>query len=231
MKYKFEDDVGNTFGYLTVQEELSVAGNRQSVRYYKCLCKCGEATLVKPGDLHKGYKRSCGCLQIESASVPPTNKTHGLTGTPPYKAWQGAKERCSVEKRSTYMKYGGRGITMSKEWFDSFDAFWEDMSGTYAEGLSLDRIDVNGNYCKENCRWADNSVQSHNQRKREGKSSTYRGVSLSSNKKVWVSSICKDGEHIYLGRFEDEYIAATAYDNASELIYGDRPNKTIRTTE
>ena len=103
-----------------------------------------------------------------------------------------------------------------------------DMQEGYSNKLTLDRIDVNGNYCKDNCRWATASLQNHNKRKQKGCGSNFIGVVYDKRHKVWYARIrnCKNSEH--LGTFKTQESAALAYDNASELYYGDRPNKTVR---
>ena len=89
-------------------------------------------------------------------------KKHGMLHYPEYKVWIGMRNRCNSKKHKAYSYYGGRGISVSKEW-DSFKTFIEDM-GRRPEGCSLDRIDPNGNYCKENCRWATKIQQANNTR-------------------------------------------------------------------
>ena len=126
-----------------------------------------------------------------------------------------------------YSNYGGRGIKVCDRWTD-VNNFIEDMNTDFMEGLTLDRIDVNLGYEKSNCRWADGSVQSHNRRPYKNTSSYFKGVYFNKAREKWVACIMKDGQRSYLGGFCEEIDAAIAYDNASEIIYGDRPNKTER---
>lgn len=139
-----------------------------------------------------------------------------------YSVWRTMKQRCDNQNSVGYANWGGRGITYCDKW-KTFDGFWEDMQDGYEEGLTLDRIDFNGNYCKENCRWATYTVQLHNKRHRNKHG--YKGISEKNG--TYYANITKYGEYIYLGRYASVEDAATAYDNASYELYGDRPNGTL----
>lgn len=128
------------------------------------------------------------------------NFRHGMRGTKFYMVWADMKKRCSSPKCISYKNYGGRGITYDPEW-NLFINFMKDMLPTYTEGLSLDRIDVNGNYSKENCQWIEWEDQSRNHRKREDNISGVTGVhrAESFNSRVgkayprWVATWCDIG--------------------------------------
>ena len=214
------------FGKLTV---VSFDGfSDRSVPKWTCLCECGNDKIASAYDLLSGRTVSCGCYS--TGRISALNKTHGLSETVGYKAWCGAKDRVFNEKSEYWLDYGGRGIGMCQEWEDSFEAFWRDMGPTWKEGLSLDRIDVNGDYCKENCRWTTMSVQDHNKRKRKNCSSQYIGVTFHTKTCKWEAGISINGKRDYLGCFQLEITAARVYDNRSEELYGDRPNKTSSST-
>lgn len=90
-------------------------------------------------------------------------KTHEMSKTRIYRIWKGMRRRCLNKRDYAYPDYGGRGIVICKEW-DSFEKFYEDMISTYNDNLSIDRIDNDGNYCKENCRWVSRKIQNSNKR-------------------------------------------------------------------
>ena len=214
--------IGKRFTSLLVQAKDEDGSTKNATKYI-CLCDCGNTTSVVAAKLNNGTTKSCGCLRRERTSL--LNKSHGMRSTPTYAAWANMKSRCNEAEDKNY---GERGISYDPDWSD-FNNFLQDM-GEAPEGMSLDRIDVNGNYCKENCRWADQSVQTHNRRKLPMKSeetySEYIGVSWSQTSKKWLSKLTKDGKIVHREYFDSEYYAAIAYDNVSELYYGDRPNKT-----
>jgi hypothetical protein len=127
---------------------------------WECLCDCGKKTFLSVGQLSSGRTISCGCSK-ESYIKTPRNKTHGLYHSPLYIVWKGMKARCLNPKDPRYSRYGGRGIKICLKWID-FKGFYEDMFPGYEKELQIDRVDNNGNYCKENCRWTTAKINCNN---------------------------------------------------------------------
>lgn len=123
-----------------------------------CKCDCGNITSVQSHGLKSGTSKSCGCFKKESMSKIAIKHDKSLSSI--YKIWTSAKGRCLNPKNKSYHRYGARGITISKDWMN-FDNFYRDM-GDHPEGFSLDRIDNDKGYSKENCRWATPKEQSSN---------------------------------------------------------------------
>lgn len=154
---KITDLTGQKFGRLTV---IDLAHTYEMGRAkWNCVCECGGKSTPLGHALRHGRTKSCGCLAKEMSRI--RRLTHGMEKTRQYKIWVGMRNRCRNPKTSYYHIYGGKGITVCKEW-ESFEKFWEDMKEGYSDELSIDRVDSNGNYCKENCRWATPKEQGKN---------------------------------------------------------------------
>lgn len=151
------DLIGQQFGRLTV---ISLAHkDERDQLHWMCKCTCGVEKTVKGGNLQDGNTRSCGCLSRQLVTERST--THGASRSPEYKAWADAKRRCTNPKDKDFPRYGGRGIQFL---FNSFEEFLAHIGTKPHEKLTLDRINVNGDYAPKNIRWATIKEQNNNKR-------------------------------------------------------------------
>lgn len=171
---KYQDLSGQKFNHLTV---LSLHHKKQlfnkegkpngHLYYYECVCDCGKRTIVAASALKNSSVKSCGCYQrkVISEIAKISSRKHGYRNTRLYREWQSMKGRCYYSSVNGYERYGGRGILVCDEWKDSFIAFkdWAELHG-YEDSLTIDRIDVNGNYEPSNCRWIPMKAQCRNTR-------------------------------------------------------------------
>lgn len=171
---KLFDMTDMKFERLTVlsRAETSKAGQTR----WNCRCDCGSELVVQAAALKCGHTRSCGCLKIEQTIAMSTKHGHATKGiSRTYRTWAAMISRCSDQNANGFRHYGGRGISVCQEWRE-FSNFVRDM-GEKPHGMSLDRIDVNGNYEPGNCRWATLNQQARN--RRDSRCLTYRGETKS----------------------------------------------------
>ena len=162
--------IGKRFGRLVVISMTDGRVHRHVV--WKCQCDCGNVCIAPTNTLTSGKKVSCGCYLREIRRQ--AHASHHQTGTKLYMKWQGMRRRCSDPSHKNYADYGGRGIKVCNEWMHSFEKFrdWSTENG-YNDNFSIDRIDNDGDYCPENCRWVSQKKQCNN--RRSNRYITYNG--------------------------------------------------------
>lgn len=147
--------IGQKYGRLKIIEKLKTRDKHKKV-VWKCLCDCGNFTEVNTKNIRTGNTASCGCLKTEKTTI------HGMTNSRAFSTWSGMRTRCLNKNSDSYSKYGARGIKIDKAW-NTFIGFYKDM-GDPPDGMSLDRIDNDKGYSKENCRWATPYTQAVNRK-------------------------------------------------------------------
>lgn len=159
---KFIDILGQKFGRLTAVKRLQ--NNKKKNAVWLCACECGGNAEATGYSLRNGHTKSCGCLRTEMiVAEAKKNSTHGLSGHPAYHIWGEMMRRCIDEDHPRYDSYGGRGIGVCDRW-KILQNYIDDMWPRPGPGYSVDRIDNDGDYSPENCRWATNTDQQRNKR-------------------------------------------------------------------
>lgn len=178
-------------------------------RYGIYKCSCGNEFKTMTESVRVGKTVSCGCYNKQKSTI------HGLRHHRIYKIWDGIKQRCFNKNNCNYFKYGEVGITICNEWREDFLNFYNwSLQNGYKDNLSIDRINNDGNYEPNNCRWTTRETQQRNQRKiRSNNTSGYRGVYWNKVVKGWVARITVSNKMIHIGTFNNAIDGAKAYDS------------------
>lgn len=194
-KYNYDELIGKKFGKLTIIDIFKKSFGIKKITYNTvacCKCDCGKEKEIPLYAVISGSQRSCGC-------DPSQNIKNRL-----YNIYAAMKQRCYYVNGKRYKDYGGRGIIICDEWLNSYENFkdWA-LSHGYRDDLTIERIDNNGNYCPENCKFASYQIQSSNQRIRKDNTSGYRGVNFSKIHNCWIARVQVNRKRSTIGRFKN----------------------------
>lgn len=198
-----KDLTNQRFGKLTairLSANPYISPTNKKINKWVCQCDCGNIKEINIYSLIHNKSKSCGC----------NHRTHNLTNTPEYSTWSEMKSRCTNVNHPRYNNYGERGIQVCQKWLDSFEAFIKDVGKRPSKNHSLDRIDNDGNYTKDNVRWTNSTVQSINRRKKSTNTSGVTGVSYNKHAKKWNANIGVNKKYINLGYYDTKEEAILA---------------------
>lgn len=207
-----KDITGKKYGRLIA---LNIAFRKKSRTFWNCLCECGKIKAVDISQLNYGKTKSCGCYALETMAKARTK--HGLYNKEnrhEILVYRNMINRCYRKSQKGYEYYGGRGIKVCDSWLKSFANFFQDMGKRPSKEHSIERIDVNGNYEKANCKWATKKEQIKNRRPTKNKTG-FSGVNFEKRgKKKYKACIRLNGKTKYLGRFDTAEEAHSAWKEA-----------------
>ena len=211
---KYQDIAGTRSGRLVAVSYSHKS--KHNGHLWNCLCDCGNTSVVGESQIKGGHILSCGCLRRDRSTQ---SAKHGMSNSHIYLRWKSMKQRCNNPSVVNFDIYGGRGITYDPRWED-FRNFYEDMNDGFREHLELDRIDVNGNYCKENCRWVTHNENNYNKTRQSNNSSGKTGVNFRKDTGKYRAYIHVEGKCKCLGSFETIEEAIEVRKNAEMYYYG-----------
>lgn len=199
------DITGRQYGKLTAIKRVGT--DKWGCSLWLCKCECGNEKIISYSHLKSGASQSCGCLCRERTKQ--ANTKHLMVGTRLYRAWHHMKNRCTNPNVEGFENYGGRGIKVCEEWQD-FNTFMEwALNNGYTDTLTIDRIDVNGNYEPSNCRWATVKEQGNN--KRNNHLITYKGITKTISEWAEEKGIKYDTLYARLTRYHWDVATALEY--------------------
>jgi hypothetical protein len=211
------DLAGKRFTRLLVIKRIENFGINS---YWECLCDCGKVKNIIGVSLTRGLTRSCGCYLKD---IKRLGGTHYKANHTLYRTYYAMVMRCTNVKDAAYQNYGGRGIRICARWLESFEKFYEDVVDGWKPKLQLDRIDNDGDYCPENCRWVTRRQNQWNKGAGRKGASKFKGVYASKRKSgnKWQAQIKKGDEVYCLGAYDSEVKAAKAYNDAAKQLFGE----------
>lgn len=214
---RVKDITGNKYKNMMVLGDVGKRNKSGDVLWKcKCLLCDSEQTYARKYDLERGDYESCGCKRSNDLIV--RNTKHGCAMTSEYKIYHGMIDRCNNPENPAYKDYGSRGIKVCDEWLHNFEQFISDMGFRPDKTYSIDRIDNNMGYSKNNCKWSTKSEQAYNRRKRKDCTSDYIGVHFDMNSKKYIARVWLDKKRIILGKFTDEMLAVKAIQDFKEGV-------------
>ena len=204
------------FGRLTALSYCE-SKSRPGKVYWNCICQCGKEKAIRSDGLLSGKTLSCGCLQKEI--VKKNSTKHNMSGSRLYSIWEGVIARTQNPHNYRWHRYGGRGIKVCEDWLQ-FENFYKDMGEPPTDKHEIDRIDNDGNYEPNNCRWVLPIQNAYNKGPRTTTTSQYKGVHYDKFRNKWVARVNKDNKKVFFKRFDTEIEAAKAYNEQAKIHYG-----------